>query len=782
MEKDSNTNSKSNSIKISKNYNDIRTKLLILSNEENRKYLKENLVLFNSISPRTIVKKYENLEISIQNPVIESDKNYYVNPLNKSAKLENTVNERKISSNKIFENSILLADYLERKKISCSKKKMQRNSISIFDSILLYQDNYKHIHSNDLYNSNFIKNDNNLKLSNEEKNEVNKINKNPKQSLISNTYYSNENYISSKKNVRKDSSFFFKKKFFGSNNMNSNCNNFSKTIILNNLSYKDKLIKCRNIQKSFNKLHLLANSLKIVNNKEEKLHYKNLDENYTELFDILEYKGLVFEKNILNENLIYLNSIRNKKLHCIENNENTEHYTDFISDTTMPSLKNSKNSILRIAYNDDCKYYKYNHDNSYKDNNYNYYKDNQQLNKKEIKKDNYNTYINEKTSEAIMSNVKDKNVFISPKKNYMDETEIRFKKPPKIPKSDNSTKSISGIKEINPKLTESTNANFDECNKIDIDINFNSNKIYKEDNKEKYDKRDIKDRNQLDINDEYDQQILDTYNQNYSSIKNEIILFPLDNSTNLNDTIEDREKNYLSKKNPESKISKFEKGLENFRKRNSNISSDKKNTNRNFVVNFIKLEKEQTQNNITANSPNLRPNLIRDANITNLNPNTNNTLFGFITNERQFEYSNITSNSMNTNITINNNTNPYNNTNNTNNGYSSVSFYEGNSDNGLENYNNNSNYITNKNNQQNINFDSYFEFDNNIYLNKCFLNSNINSNNVNTEFKNFSYISNNIPSINESDYISDATKNSCSSNLSKNHSFITKSSCSDNEN
>jgi len=784
----------SSKFKLLSRFNKIRTKLLIYSNVENKRYINENKTLFNSISPDIIAKKYDNFKINIENSYTNYKQNYECKAEIKTNIKE--TNRKDLCQNVLVEKSIDLVDFFDNKKISCSHKKIKRNSELMIEQSLHLENliNEKKSINNANNINNYPSNFNfNSKLSNDYQSFDKKRNQDPK-------------------NVKKN---------FYSNNFNSNSIIFSKTVILNNYSNRDKINICKQIQKGFEYLQKLAYSMKITNNF--KIIHKQDIGKFDELFDILEYKGLSIEKNLINENLNHLKlnnkiKLQNALLAAEEENFNVKSsknkneknifldyggnlYQNLNNENKSPFIDKKYKNLKSIA-SDEKKNYK----NPITKNNLEFAKENfYYLKNGEKFKEEYNSFISKIPND---SKNKKNEMAISPKKN-------KIGKPPLNQKSSKSLKDLDYNKKIEKNdfnfinfINLQTKSNYNDPKELEKNLkNLKVNKKYNV-NYDSFDSSKkkilipsedfIKEKNQIDNHSDKDQYLIinqsnHVENQDLNNAENEEFEIFLDN----------KNENNLDFKNQEGKLScnnnninhkcqyqiglKFQKGFDKLK--NKNLSKYSKNdlviNNKNKIINLNSID-NQTQNYTNSNNTNITS--LNNLNFTNLNINTNNTLSGFITNElKQFENSNINSNSLLTNNFHDFNSNIYmnnNKSNNSPNGYSTVSFYEMNSENGpVSDYNSNfitnSNYISIKYPDQNLLFNSNNVYEsNNKYIDN-FQNGEI-SLDVYRKSKNFNEKCHNLKSISESEFISDVTKNSNLTNNSKNQSFITKSSsCSD---
>lgn len=290
--------------------------MLVFSNQENQEYLKKNdAILINHKHPTEIIKKYEIYQIQFENPTINSSLKYSVNDkilddeYNKNQKNQCNDNKKNknLLTNGIFkksENNInftsnqgdnntnngLLdinghykAEMLERNKLTCSFRKLKSN----------------HIHSKKNSNVNFTSNngldDNNssyikppfqyASINNKnQNNNYNTFNSNLNKSIVNN--YNTRETIAKRKN------------FYQSVNQSIlNCSALAIKIFWTNQEQTAK-----NIEDGFEKLQKLARNLKIIdfNHKNSKL--VNILK-YDDLFDILEFKGMEKERDIIDKNI-----------------------------------------------------------------------------------------------------------------------------------------------------------------------------------------------------------------------------------------------------------------------------------------------------------------------------------------------------------------------------------------------------------------------------------------------------------------------------------------------
>jgi hypothetical protein len=122
--------------------NVVRTKLLVLVNDENNRFLRWNRIRFNSEDPRDIMKKYENF-IQFENPVIVSSSNRRHDKMRHTSssnirfkifdsnvpQIPNLKVEKPKPKNETQYHAEHLVNLIENKKILFSRKKLLHNSI-----------------------------------------------------------------------------------------------------------------------------------------------------------------------------------------------------------------------------------------------------------------------------------------------------------------------------------------------------------------------------------------------------------------------------------------------------------------------------------------------------------------------------------------------------------------------------------------------------------------------------------------------------------------------------
>ena len=409
-------------------FNEIRTHLLIYSNSENQEYLKNTKVLINSIQPQDIIKKFDNFEVKFENPIISSNTEFF-------SEFENS--KKEILNNIFNENILKIGEFFNNIKITCSSRKLKRNSI------------------NENSNLNFMEN-------NSQNNEKNKF-------FRYDTNNSNRYLSIDKKNLNLERNYKFNKKL----NYNSNSFIFSNPIIYNNLNNIKELEKSRNIQEGFEKLQKLAISLKLVNVKSNNLKYNSIK--YDDLLDILEYRGLEKEKDFLNERVQkskksnkfktdikpkffnscnFDNSKKNNFTNLKENNNDVFFNFNKLRDENK-SKKVSENSI-------DEEFPKERNTNIIKPLNFNIDNINNSPHKsfKEFQKENYNTNVSKKKMDDFSTPKNSKEPF-SPNRKSSIASGTKSHKPPRVIKySENSitnqNNNILGYsrKDISPKCNK----------------------------------------------------------------------------------------------------------------------------------------------------------------------------------------------------------------------------------------------------------------------------------------------------------------------------------------
>lgn len=315
-------------------FNKVRTNLLICSNAENQNYLKNCKVLLNSASPINIIQKYEAFEVKFENPSIHTT--IKLSSGNKASNIKDDKVLKELKSlNKSLENNniFMFAEMIKKKKIICSRRKMQRLSGFLAEKSLVYEQDNSNFAVQNKEKSPFNSNGttSNILLNISTANNINFVNFNSNNNNLgtnSNFNSSNNNNLNiwnnntASLNNLHNSSLSVEKVGFNINNnnnayeanntlkrysltkhiVNSNSNILSKTFLLNHLPNKEEFLKSKKIQKAFDKLQKLAKTLKIIHNNAS----ENAKENkikYDELLDILEYKGLNVEKEILTENI-----------------------------------------------------------------------------------------------------------------------------------------------------------------------------------------------------------------------------------------------------------------------------------------------------------------------------------------------------------------------------------------------------------------------------------------------------------------------------------------------
>lgn len=281
---------------------------------ENQEYLKKTeAILINHNHPNDIVKKYEVFQIQFENPTINSSLKYTVN--NKIIDEENNKRNKKTNgienkTYKIFSNAIrksdlkllpsnqcdnntnnalldvnghFKAEMLEMNKITCSFRKLKSNFLnSNKNSSVNYTSNNAIIDEN---NINFFKppfqyasiNNKNLNIYNTYNSNLNKSNVN--------NYYTRET-ITRRKTL-----------YQSINHSILNCSSPAAKIF-----WSKQEQTAKNIEEGFEKLQKLARNLKIIENNQKNSKLINILK-YEDLFDILEFKGMEKEKEIIDKNV-----------------------------------------------------------------------------------------------------------------------------------------------------------------------------------------------------------------------------------------------------------------------------------------------------------------------------------------------------------------------------------------------------------------------------------------------------------------------------------------------
>jgi hypothetical protein len=259
-------------ISKSNNQNKIRTELLNYLDKENKEYLKYTKdILFNHRRTKDIIKEYEIFQIKLENPTINSSIKYQVknakNQINDPNKLDN------YQSNNDYNYEIpnnFRADLIQKNKISCSFRKLKSKTINP--------------HFQKITSMNSLNDENNISYQ-------------IPFSLVANN---NNNFNSiNNNNINTNNTFIEKRKSFYQSLNRSSTLNCSASIIKILLTEEEK--RAKKIEEGFEKLQKLARSLRILDNKKT-FKSSNLAR-YDDLFDILEFKGMDKEKDIIHKKI-----------------------------------------------------------------------------------------------------------------------------------------------------------------------------------------------------------------------------------------------------------------------------------------------------------------------------------------------------------------------------------------------------------------------------------------------------------------------------------------------
>jgi hypothetical protein len=571
----------------SNKFNIIRTKLLIISNNENNYYLKNSKILHNSEKITDIVKKYENFEVKLNNPTIISNMNFSVgnNKLINKNTFSNPFNENLLNFNIINNNTSSFycnyGEFFENKKITFSKQKIERNSKILIEKIELIKQ--QKINSNN----------NNISYD--------KVLKNSK----SNKYFSNSII-------------------------------FSKSVIFRNFGNIDELKKSNKIQKSFEYLQKMARSMKII--KIQNTENNNFLEKYDELLDILEYKNLNQEKTLIEDvlkkstekQICQIKEIKEKKKIAIDIFPNlSQNNSKFNSPEKVYGQKYKEKEIL----NSDI--YKSDKKNSKKNNSIK----KPPTGKKVIIVESDRIYSTKKEEDLNGKNKNKKENLLNMPFSFSELSTEKYK-------DKENYRSCSFNKQIN-EIGNNFNA------PIPLQI------LDKDKNEEKY---DIKDKDKDN-----------TYLENLKEI---IIEFE---ENEINDFDIPIYYNYIRKNKNNNNII-----INNNSNNNNNNNNNKNNNNYPFTNNNIRKKFEEKKNILEKKKlideyKNLKSEIKIEKQI-NIDTNSDNQYDNFTIELKEFEMSNINSTSLLSNNDFISNNYLKSNNSNSPNAFSSVSFYELNSD------------------------------------------------------------------------------------------------------
>jgi hypothetical protein len=261
-----------------KNNNKIRTELLDFLDKENQEYInKTQKILFNHKKPKDIIKEFEIFQIKLVNPTINFSLKYHV----EATKNQNNVFKRQNSnmSNNDYTYEIpnnFRAEFLQKKKITCSFRKLKNKEITDPSKL-----GVKKISSEE----NFIQNITPFSTSNHYNNS----------NSINNNNSNNNNSLNTFSTLTEKKKSFYRSRSLTRSTTSNNSNFLIKLF----LTEEEK--RAKKIERGFETLNKLALSLKNFDNK---ISCKNLKLiKYEELFDILEYRGMEKEKEIIDKKI-----------------------------------------------------------------------------------------------------------------------------------------------------------------------------------------------------------------------------------------------------------------------------------------------------------------------------------------------------------------------------------------------------------------------------------------------------------------------------------------------
>jgi len=284
---------------------------LVFSNQENQEYLKKsNGILLNHKHPTEIIKQFEVFQIQFENPTINASVKYSINnkinnyEYNNKCKNQGNGNRKNnpgnirkpeynnfasnqneyISNNGFLDiNGHFKAELLERNKLTCSFRKLKSNNAFSNKNSGLNNT------SNNLLDDTNL---NNIKppfqyASVNNKNQNNNYNTNN-----SNLNYFNGNNYNTKDTISKKKAMY--------QSINQSILNCSSSAI--KIFWTKQEQTAKNIEEGFEKLQKLARKLKIIENNKQNTRLSCVIK-YDDLFDILEFKGMEKERDIIDKHI-----------------------------------------------------------------------------------------------------------------------------------------------------------------------------------------------------------------------------------------------------------------------------------------------------------------------------------------------------------------------------------------------------------------------------------------------------------------------------------------------